>query len=210
MTEPDPELGSAYDLNSDDDTRQLYADWAESYDDGFAVDMDYASPRLVADHFARAGGTGPVLDFGCGTGLAGDCLAALGVGPVDGIDITPEMLAVAGRKGIYRALIEGNILDGFDLPAGRYAGVISAGTFTHGHVGPEAIDALLRLAAPGALFALSINAKHYESLGFAAKFSALDGAITGLELPDVPLFGPGANGDHKDDRGYIALFRKAG
>jgi len=45
-----------------------------------------------------------------------------------------------------------------DIPDSAYGG-ISVGTFTHGHVGPEAIDELLRVAGPGTLFAMGSNAE---------------------------------------------------
>lgn len=206
---PKPDLDNAYSLKTPDDSRQLYGDWAETYDETFAEAMDYAAPRIVAQAFVDAGGAGPVLDFGCGTGLVGEHLARAGIGPVDGLDLSPEMLGVARRKGVYRDLIEGNILAGLDLPANSYAGVTCSGTFTHGHVGPDAIDVLLRLAAPRAQFALSINAEHYQAQGFAAKFDALADQIIGLDLPEVRLYGANATGPHKDDTGLIALFRKA-
>lgn len=44
----------------------------------------------------------PVLDAGCGTGLVGQALAALGYGDIVGIDISPEMLAQAEALGHYR------------------------------------------------------------------------------------------------------------
>ncbi len=204
-----PDLKDAYALDSPEETRRLYAEWAETYDDGFAVEMDFHLPRKVAEAFVRTGGIGPVLDFGCGTGLCGVRLAELGIGPVDGVDLSPEMLAVVTRKNVYRNLIEGDIFGGLTLSAGGYAGVTSSGTFTHGHVGPDAIDALLRFAAPKALFSLSINAKHFHALDFGGKLEDLSDRITDLELPEIPLYGPNAKGDHRHDRGYIALFRKA-
>ena len=204
-----PGLRDAYAIESPEDARRLYADWADSYDDGFAVEMDFHLPRKVAEAFVQAEGMGPVLDFGCGTGLCGAYLVDLGVGPVDGVDLSPEMLAVAERKSIYRTLIEGNILDGLDLQTDAYAGITSSGTFTHGHVGPDAIELLLRLAAPGALFALSINGKHFQALDFGGRFESLSERITGLELSELSLYGPKAKGDHRSDRGYIALFRKS-
>ncbi len=205
---PKPDLDSAYSLKTTDDAKRLYADWAESYDTDFVVTHDFVLPARVAAAFARAGGTGPVLDFGTGTGVMGKELARLNIRPVDGTDLSPEMLAVAARKGSYRDLIEGNILNGLELPAGAYAGIVSSGTFTHGHVGPKAIDALLGLAAPGAQFALSINAEHFQKHGFAARFEALGDRIAGLQLPEVRNYGPNASGPHKDDKCLVALFRK--
>ena len=205
---PKPDLENAYSLKTPEDSRRLYGDWAETYDESFAGAMDYAAPRIVAQAFADAGGTGPVLDFGCGTGLVGEYLAQAGIGPIDGLDLSPEMLGVAQRKGVYRDLIEGNILDGLEMPDGIYAGITCSGTFTHGHVGPEAINALLQVAAPGARFAVSINAEHYRAQGFEAKFQELDGRIAGLTLREISLYGEGATGPHKDDTGLIALFKK--
>ncbi|KMW59721.1 hypothetical protein AIOL_004704 [Candidatus Rhodobacter oscarellae] len=204
----EPSLDGAYALNSLDDTKRLYADWAESYDSDFAGQMDFTLPASVAEAFAAAGGAGPVLDFGCGTGLIGERLTQLGVGPLDGADLSKEMLAVAARKGCYGHLVSGDVLDGYHMPGAPYAGVVSSGTFTNGHVGPEAISILLDLAAPGALFALSVNKQHFEALGFQAALDGLADRIAALELPEVRFYGPNATGAHKDDTGYIATFRK--
>ena len=206
---PKPDLENAYALGSLDDTKRLYAEWAEAYDQNFAEEMDFVLPGEVAKTYAATGAMGPVLDFGCGTGLVGQALSGLGVTQIDGADLSPEMLAVARRKGVYRHLIAGNVLDGYEPPQGPYAGIVSSGTFTNGHVGPEAIDELLRLAAPGAQFALSINGQHFSNAGFGAKFEALSGRIQGLTLPELRFYGPGNTGPHKDDTGVIALFRKA-
>lgn len=155
-----------------------------------------------------AGGTGPVLDVDAGTGLVGVHLAALGVGPVDGTDIAPEMLAVAGGKGVYRHLFAGDVTARLDVADGTCGGIISAGPFTLGHVGPDAFDEILRIAAPGALFALTISDAHDHGAGFAAKYEAPAGRIERPELGQVRIYGDGARGDHAGDEGKIALFRK--
>jgi predicted TPR repeat methyltransferase len=170
--------------------------------------MDYRFPELVARAYASAGGCGPVLDVGAGTGLVGVHLAALGVTPVDGTDIAAEMLDVAKGKGAYRRLFQGDVTARLDVADRAYAGVVSAGTFTLGHVGPQAFDELLRIASPGALFAITISDAHFQAAGFAAKFAALAGRIEGLELTQVRIYGDTAHGDHAADEGKIALFRK--
>jgi hypothetical protein len=85
---------------------------------------------------------------------------------------------------------------------------VSSGTFTHGHVGPDAIDNLLPLARDGALFCLSINKHHWIEKGFEAKFQDLDDKIEGLTLVEVLIYGANATGPHRDDLGVIALFKK--
>lgn len=203
-----PDLNSAYALQTPEDSMRLYADWAETYDQSFASETDYRLPQIVASAFAKAGGTGPVLDIGAGTGLCAQALADLAIGPIDATDISQDMLDVAATKGVYRDVVQGDILAQLPMAADSYAGIVSSGTFTNGHVGPEAFDELLRLAAPGALLCLSINDHHFTAMGFAAKFKALAGQIDDLTLTSVPIFGDDGADAHKDDTGTIALFRK--
>ncbi len=205
---PKPDLDNAYALDGVEDARRLYADWAETYDTSFVQALDFTAHLDVARAFAGAGGTGPVLDFGCGSGVLGEALVARGCRPVDGADLSPEMLDVARRKAVYRDLIAGDVLAGLDIADGTYAGVVSSGTFTHGHVGPDALGELLRIARPGAQFALMINAKFYDAAEFAGVFENLSDRIGGLSLPEVGIYGPGAAGPHKDDMARIALFTK--
>ena len=209
MAEKTPDLHAAYALRTPEDSRRLYADWADTYDADFVASSDYQLHLHAAAGFVAAGGVGPVLDVGAGTGICGEALAKAGCGPIDATDISGEMLAQSRTKGVYRHLFEADLTLGPPTRDHVYAGVVSSGTFTTGHVGPDAIENLLPVAAPGAVFALSINCKHYESAGFAAKLKALEGQIEGLELRDVPIYGPAATGENKDDRAFIAVFRKA-
>lgn len=211
MSDPDndtPDLDGAYALKTPEDSKRLYAVWAETYDSDFAEAHDYLAPSHVAEAFLSAKGTGPVLDVGAGTGLCGEALHALGIGPVDATDISREMLDVAESKGIYRNLFTGDLTAQLPVADATYAGIVSSGTFTNGHVGPEAIDELLRITEPGGLLALSINTQHYVAQGFEAKLKALSGRITDLRLPELRIYGPGATGEHKDDTIFVALFRK--
>lgn len=208
MVKNGPDVDTAYALKTPEDSRKLYAGWADSYDSGFVAQNDYILHIETAHAFVEAGGSGPVLDVGAGTGLCGAVLAQLGVEPIDATDISAEMLTMAMRKDVYRDAIEADLTQGLPIPAYSYAGVVSSGTFTTGHVGPNEIDELLKVARHGAQFALSINAQHYESVGFAAKFAALEPHISELTLKDVPIYGQNATGDHKSDRAFVALFRK--
>lgn len=202
MSQP-PDLDQAYALKTPDDNRKLYATWAQSYDEGFAARMAYRLPALVAGAYA---GAGPVLDVGAGTGLLGQALAARGVGPVDGIDISPEMLAVARGKAVYRDLRLADVTQPLDLGQ-RYAGVVSSGTFTHGHVGPAAIAGLLDLALPGAQFVLSVNKGVFAAQGFDAALAALGGRIAGVHLHEEAIYGDAPDPAHRADRAIILTFR---
>ncbi|MEO0390051.1 MAG: class I SAM-dependent methyltransferase, partial [Pseudomonadota bacterium] len=160
-----PDQNTAYALQTPEDSRALYARWAKTYDSDFAVQHDYVLPAAVAEAFAAAG-RGPVLDIGAGTGLCGAALSALGVGPVDGTDISEDMLGQAAGKLVYRTLFAGNVLKRLDVPDGAYQGVVSSGTFTHGHVGPAGLTEVLRVLSPGGMAVLSVHAEHYAAQGF--------------------------------------------
>jgi SAM-dependent methyltransferase len=208
----DPDLHAAFALRTPGDCLRLYRDWAASYDAGFAVGMDYRLPAHVAAAFLAGGGTGPVLDVGAGTGLVGAALRALGfTGQIDGVDLSPQMLDQAREKQVYRDLIEADITRPLPLPGG-YTGVVSSGTFTHGHVGPEAFGPMLAVAAPGALFALSVNLRVWAAAGFEPALAALAGQLRDMQRIEVAIYGAAAarlDPDHAGDRAMIVLFRKA-
>lgn len=201
-------LDDAYALKSPKDSVQLYAGWAETYDVDFAKAHDYLLPAIVARAYVDAGANGPVLDVGAGTGLCGQHLSTLGISPIDATDISQEMLDVAATKPIYRDLFVGDLTQRLPIQDNAYAGIVSSGTFTNGHVGPDAIDELLRITFRGGLLVLSINLVHFQAQGFEAKLEALNSQISDLRLPLVRFYGENATGAHKDDTGYIAHFRK--
>lgn len=202
----EPSLDSAYALETKDDVKTLYQAWADTYDTGFALDQGYQIPAEVARIYQDIGGTGPVLDVGAGTGLVGAEMAKCGIGPVDGVDLSPEMLRVAATKGVYRNLIEADITQ--PLPgAPRYAGIVSAGTFTLGHVGPEGIATLLDGAAPQTLFVISVNARHFETAGFADLLDHIGPRITDLRFEDIRIYDDRCDPVHRDDIARLLIFR---
>jgi SAM-dependent methyltransferase len=50
------------------------------------------------------------VDLGCGTGRTGAWLRQRGVATVDGVDLTPEMLAIAAARGIYRRVVHADVV----------------------------------------------------------------------------------------------------
>lgn len=210
MTEPD--LTSALALRGTDETLRLYRDWAASYDSGFVAGMGYRLPAHVAGAFLAAGGVGPVLDVGAGTGLLAASLREMGFSaPIDGIDLSPDMLAFAAQKGIYRDLAEADITKPLPLTP-RYNGIVSSGTFTAGHVGPRAFGPLLAVAAPDALFAVSINERVWTADGFDTALQDLTdkGLIHSLHLIEVAVYTDAAlalDPAHAKDHAMVALFQ---
>lgn len=157
----DYNLDHAYEIDGPESAKRLYGEWAKTYDDSFADDWGFVAPRLIAaTYIAEDGDNTPILDIGAGTGQVAE---HLGGAIVDGIDITPEMLAVAKEKGKYRTLVEGDLLKPLQFADKAYGGVISCGTFTHGHVGPACLPELLARDTSRRTFCL----RHYcTSLGW--------------------------------------------
>lgn len=169
-------LERAYALDSDEMSRALYRDWAQTYDETMLQGLHYQSPqtvaRLLAAHLPDR--QAAVLDIGCGTGLLGQGLAEHGFGTIDGLDVSPEMMQVAQRRGVYRRFIEADLNLPLAMPDASYGGASCCGTFTHGHVGAGCLDELFRVLRSGAPFAFTVKLEVFDSLGFKDKLAALE------------------------------------
>jgi SAM-dependent methyltransferase len=206
MTAPDYDLDNAYRIDGPGDARRMYGDWAPTYDESFGTAWGYIAPREIAAILrAATQPTAEILDIGAGTGLVAEHLRGL---TVDALDITPEMLEIARPKALYRRLILGDLTQTLDIPDDSYDAIISCGTFTHGHVGPECLPELLRITKPGAVFACGTIAAVLDGAGFGSALARLvaHGRITPVIWHDIPIY-EGADHPHKDDRGLVMVFR---
>lgn len=175
-------LDAVYAASSVAEVARTYDAWAATYDGEMAA-LGYRHPTiclaLLARHLASGG---PVLDAGAGTGLLGEWLKLTGYAPVEAVDLSPGMLAVAAAKGVYDRLEEGDLTARLPFEDARFVGAVCAGVFTTGHVGPEGLDELLRVLRPGGVLVLTVKDKTWAG-GFAARLSALEaeGRITPID-----------------------------
>lgn len=164
----------------------FYRKWAADYDHQMLDQLGYTSPTKIAQQLGEylPDAKSTVFDVGCGTGLTCVFLAAKGYTNLDGIDLSPEMVRVAAERGIYRELLVGDVNQSLDRDSGSYDAVISSGTFTHGHVGPEPLDEIFRILKPGGILACTVHEDLWESMGFESKFDMLveQGMATCLSL----------------------------
>jgi len=198
--DPDEMLAAAYALDGPEANRSLYARWAETYESGYVAQRRYVAHEQVVAVFAQHGVAGlrdgdVVADVGCGTGLAGAALRHHHPVLIDGLDISPEMLQRASAKEhegapVYRSLLEVDLTQRLPIESGTYAGAVSVGTFTHGHVGPASLGEVLRIVRSGGVVSIGINAAHFAAAGFGEAFERLvsDGRINDLRLVDVPIY----------------------
>ncbi len=167
-------LGQVYSAKKPEEVAALYDRWADTYDAEMAA-AGYRHPSialaLLARHLPR--GAQPVLDAGCGTGLVGEWLGIVGYPQIEGLDLSTGMLERAKAKGAYARLH--NLALGGPLPFadGHFAGIVSAGVFTTGHVGAEGLDELIRICRPGGAIVLTVKNTLWED-GFAARIAELE------------------------------------
>ncbi|MCS5591988.1 MAG: class I SAM-dependent methyltransferase [Gammaproteobacteria bacterium] len=168
-------LERAYSLK-EGEAMSLYRDWADSYDADLVDSLGYVGPLHVAEIAATycENKAARILDVGCGTGLVAQGLSKLGYDQIDGLDFSQEMLEVARTKGIYNSLINADLTKKLSIEKESYYMLVSCGTFTHSHVGPEAFDELIRVTRPSGILCISINAAIFESNGFEKKLSDLE------------------------------------
>ncbi len=140
------------------DVRTGYEQWSASYERTVEDFMDLALlDRLRQPAWAQAA---RAADLGCGTGRTGAWLRARGVAAVDGVDLTPGMLALAAQRGAHDRLIEADAT-ATGLPSASYDLIVACLMDEHlpGLV-PLYAEAA-RLARPGGLFVLVAFHPHF-------------------------------------------------
>lgn len=163
MAEHDGHLGAVYAASSPDQIAATYDAWAETYEAEMRA-AGYRHPSVALALLARylAPGARPLLDAGAGTGLIGEWLPILGYPEIEALDLSEGMLAVAARKGIYSRLHRAALGQTLPFATARFAGVVSTGVFTTGHVGAEALPELFRVTRPGGVMVLTVKLPVWE------------------------------------------------
>ena len=144
-----------------------YGEWAESYERTVFDLLDIRLlERLAAVDWPACD---RAADLACGTGRTGAWLKAAGVGRIDGIDLTPEMLAKARAKGVHDRLVLGDLAaTGFET--GAYDLAVACLVDEHlADLRPLYREAH-RLLAPGGRFVLVGYHPHFLMLGIVTHF----------------------------------------
>ena len=152
-----------------------YDDWADSYDKELLGEYGYSAHEIGAKALAETqlSFDSPILDVGCGTGLAGLELSRLAYTVIDGLDVSAGMLEHARNQGIYRQLFQKRIgVDPLSELAG-YKGVLCVGSFGLGHMEHKDIISLLDLAAANASIVIFMNAEPFYAQNYKATIERL-------------------------------------
>ena len=165
------------------DVREGYGEWVRTYEQTVLDEMDL---RLL-DQLSSINWAGPkfVLDLACGTGRVGAWLRARCGATLDGIDLTPEMLAVAARRAIYRTLSVADVTT-IGLPPDTYDLCIQSLADEHLPDLRPLYRETARVTKPGG---------HFVLVGFHPQFL----------MAGMPTHFERTPGDHVTIRSYVHL-----
>ncbi|NFV82034.1 tetratricopeptide repeat protein [Magnetospirillum aberrantis SpK] len=139
--------------------RQLFDDYADRFDQSLVDKLEYCAPQLLADALARTidrrGGL-DIMDAGCGTGLAAPVLKPYAK-RLDGVDLSPAMVARADERGLYDELLVGELVETLLARPERYDLLVAADVLVYlGDLGPVMQAARVAVRAGGA-FAFTVE-----------------------------------------------------
>jgi predicted TPR repeat methyltransferase len=141
--------------------RDLFDQYAPRFDAELGDQLGYRTPAMLAALLEAAGipgdGTRRVLDLGCGTGLSGVALQPF-ARRLEGLDLSPRMLAEARARGLYDALHEADLVDFLARQRGGFGLVAAADVLNYlGDLGPV-LSGMARALYPGGVAAFSLEA----------------------------------------------------
>ena len=140
------------------DSRELYASWAATYDKEVQKN-GYVTPKRIANALKDVvtDQSDFILDYGCGTGLSGFALQAVGFENINGLDVSQEMVSLAEKKSIYKNL---KVFDPFtEIPVypDQYKIITAIGVIGAGAAPLQVFDSLFTLLPQNGLLAFSFN-----------------------------------------------------
>jgi predicted TPR repeat methyltransferase len=140
--------------------RDLFDQYAPRFDADLTGRLGYRTPAMLAEMLREAGvaadASRAVLDLGCGTGLSGEALRPF-ARLLEGVDLSPRMLAAARARGIYDALHEADLLDVLPARPGHWGLVAAADVLNYLGDLSAVLPAMAAALAPGGLAAFSLE-----------------------------------------------------
>lgn len=173
-----------------DELAEVYSDWAGSYDADLVGEMGYNAPVAAAEllHAELGAAESCILDAGCGTGLVGEALFQRGHQHITGIDYSTDMLEQARRKNVYVSLMQVDLTGPLEIDDDQYDAVVCVGTLTLGHVGPGALDEMVRVTVPGGYLCFTVREEAWHQDQYESAISRLEiaGKIQALQDHLIP------------------------
>jgi len=153
-----------YKLTTSEELLKYYHDWTKKnkYNQDM-VNWKYTAPQETVSVLKKYvfNKNCKILDAGCGTGLVGIELKKCGYSNIDGVDFSQNMLDLI-PKSIYKKIEKVDLNKPLKFETNMYDVVMCVGTFTYGHVKPQALYELIRITKNKGLICFTIS----ESFSF--------------------------------------------
>lgn len=138
--------------------RALFDPYAEGFEQHLVDELRYCGHEAVVNAAAtwHSGPAALALDLGCGSGLCGALLRTRAQ-RVEGVDLSPTMVAQARAGGSYDAVHEADIVQHLLSRSDRVDVVVAADVFIYiGDLAPV-FAAVAAVLAPGGVFAFTVE-----------------------------------------------------
>jgi ubiquinone/menaquinone biosynthesis C-methylase UbiE len=155
---------------------KYYDEWGK--ENKYNKDMfawNYTGPKETVETFKEfaTNKDSIIFDAGCGTGLVGLELKKFGYKNFHGADLSQKLLDTV-PDNLYQKLIKVDLNKPIAVQDNFYDAVMCVGTFTFGHVKPQALDEFVRITKKGGLICFTINEGIYIDYGFDKKIKTLN------------------------------------
>jgi SAM-dependent methyltransferase len=161
------------------DVRSGYGEWVATYEqtveDAMDIELLEALESVAWSELETA------ADLGCGTGRTGAWLRDHGVDAIDGVDLTPEMLAKARERGVHRRLVEADVA-ATGLDSGAYDLVITSLVDEHlAELGPLYREAARLARAGGTYVLVGYHPQFIMATGMPTHYDSASGESIAIE-----------------------------
>lgn len=161
-----PWLSGICDTQNTEELKNKYNNWANNYDADVREDWSFM-PVNIARTLSKLlnNKDAAILDAGAGTGLVGEALAQQEYTNLTAVDLSSEMLAIAQKKQVYKALHQCNLEDShiFDNSV-KFDAIIAGGVFADAHAGIEVLNNLFHFLKSEGIFLLTIRENYRREM----------------------------------------------
>jgi ubiquinone/menaquinone biosynthesis C-methylase UbiE len=159
-----PTIFKTLHVSNQDELGELYKNWDEYESDVIQL-AGYVGHLVTTEALLRhlKDKEAKILDAGCGTGLVGDILYSKKYKNIVGVDFSKEMLNRALKKNVYESLSLCDLTQKIEFEDSSFDAIVCAGTFTCGHVGPEALNEMIRITKNDGYISFTVRKQEWEA-----------------------------------------------
>ena len=171
-----PKVFNALHTNNKEELEELYKVWADNYDHDVVEVIGYVGHSITTELLMKYvdNSKAKILDAGCGTGLVGEVLHERKFKNIIGIDFSQTMLDQALKKNVYQSLALSDLTEKLAFKDNTFDAIVCAGTFTCGHIGPEAFLEFIRVTKTGGYISFTVRDQEWNRLPYEKTIRELE------------------------------------